>query len=74
MTKIGDQIKYLRKERGLTQKALALQSGLSFSFINQVESGKESIRLDALARLAIAFGYEIRLVKKNEPKAKDLGE
>jgi len=60
---IGDQIKSLRKARGLTQRELALQSGLSFSFINQLERGKQSVRLDALMRLAVVFGYEVSLVK-----------
>lgn len=60
---IGDQIKALRKARGLTQRELALQSGLSFSFINQIERGKQSVRLDALSRLASVFGYEVSLVK-----------
>lgn len=60
---IGDQIRALRKARGLTQRELALQSGLSFSFINQIERGKPSVRLDALSRLASVFGYEVSLVK-----------
>ena len=68
MMKIGEQLKRLRKEKGLTQKELANRSGLSFSFINQVEGGKESVRLDVLSRLAEAFGYEIRLVKRGSEK------
>ena len=60
---IADHIKALRKARGLTQRELALQSGLSFSFINQLERGKQSVRLDALMRLAAVFGYEVGLIK-----------
>jgi len=70
---IGDHIKSLRKARGLTQRELALQSGLSFSFINQLERGKQSVRLDALMRLAEVFGYEVSLVKAPRPtKVRDL--
>ena len=64
MTTVGEQIKRLRKERHLTQKELALHSGLSFSFINQLERGKASVRLDAINQLAELFGYEVELVKK----------
>ena len=69
---IGDHFKSLRKARGLTQRELALQSGLSFSFINQLELGKQSVRLDALMRLAAVFGYEVSLVKAL-PTAKSQG-
>jgi len=60
---IGDQLRQLRKKRGLTQSELALQTGLSYSFINQVERGKQSVRLDSLSRLAAVFGFEIGLIK-----------
>lgn len=63
MTQIHEQLKAMRKERGLTQKDLALQSGLSFSFINEMEKGKPTIRLDALSKLAAVFGYELTLTK-----------
>ena len=66
LTPISERIKSLRKERRLTQKELALQSGVSFSFINQVEGGKQSIRLDTLSQLAEVFGYEVALVRKTE--------
>jgi y4mF family transcriptional regulator len=62
---IGQQIKQLRLDRGLTQQELALQSGLSFSFINQLERGKQTVRMDAVNKLAELFGYEINLVRKN---------
>lgn len=60
---IGEQLRQLRKDRGLTQSELALQTGLSYSFINQVERGKQSVRLDSLSRLAAVFGFEIGLIK-----------
>ncbi len=61
---IAEQIKQLRKSRKLTQKELARQSGVSFSFINELEGGKQSIRLDILSQLADLFGFEVSLVKK----------
>jgi transcriptional regulator with XRE-family HTH domain len=47
----------------MSQRELALQSGLSFSFINELERGKPSVRLDAVSRLAAVFGYEVTLSK-----------
>lgn len=64
MAKISEQIRHLRNERGLTQHDLALQSGLSYSFINQLERGKASVRMDALAKLADVFGLEVTLTPK----------
>jgi y4mF family transcriptional regulator len=50
-------IRNLRAERGLTQQELAEQAGVSFSFINQVEGGKQTLRLDVLNKLLSIFGY-----------------
>ncbi|MBP6218381.1 MAG: helix-turn-helix transcriptional regulator [Oligoflexales bacterium] len=73
MSKIAEQIRSMRKSRKLTQKELALQSGVSFSFINQLERGKASVRLDIVNQLAEMFGYEVQLVKM-EPRDIDLGD
>lgn len=37
---VGDNIRRLRLKAGLTQEELALRSGLSQGYINQIESGK----------------------------------
>ncbi|MBI4404476.1 MAG: helix-turn-helix transcriptional regulator [Deltaproteobacteria bacterium] len=67
---IGKRVKELRKKRGLTQAELARQSGVSYSFINEVEGGKKSVRLDRLNQLLSLFGYETGIVRiesgKNE--------
>lgn len=39
---LSRNIKIFRKEAGLTQKALANQSGLSFSMISKLESGEQT--------------------------------
>ena len=40
---VGDNIRMLRERVRLTQEELALKSGLSQGYINQLESGKEGI-------------------------------
>lgn len=48
-----------RKRNGLTQAELADIAGVSDRFIRDVEHGKASIRLDALARLLSVFGARL---------------
>ncbi|PSL41611.1 XRE family transcriptional regulator [Planomicrobium soli] len=52
---MGVILKNLRKERKLTLKALAEQTGVSISFLSQVERGKSSATLESLRRFADAL-------------------
>ena len=70
----GRLVRALRKEYKLSQQELADQAGLSYSFVNQVENGKETVRLDALNKLLIVFGYHmapIRISRQNQKGEKD---
>lgn len=60
---VGALIRNLRKKRHLTQQELADQAGVSFSFINQVERGKKTVRLDALNKLLLVFDYKMAPVR-----------
>ncbi len=55
MTKAGDRIKSLRKERKLTLLTLAEATGLSKSAINRWENNKADINGEAIVKLAIFF-------------------
>lgn len=46
----------LRLARGLTQEALAEQSGLSYKFVGEVERGGANPTLDTIESLASALG------------------
>ena len=48
----GLKIKQLRHERGLSLSALAKKSGLSVSYLNEIESGKKYPKADKIAELA----------------------
>jgi len=53
---VGNRLKNLRKERNLTLKYLAEKTGVSISFLSQVERGKSSVTLESLKKIADALG------------------
>jgi len=59
---IGQRIKALRKERELSQSALALRMGLTQQAIGKWETGKSSPDYHMLVRLAHALGVEPELL------------
>lgn len=48
-----------RKEMGFTQQDLAIRSGLSLHFIQNLEQGKESLRMDKVNELLNFFNAEL---------------
>ncbi|WP_330229323.1 helix-turn-helix domain-containing protein [Nocardia sp. NBC_00508] len=53
---LGERLKSLRKRRGLTQRELADNSGVSLSLIRKLEQGdRAAARLETLRKLAIAL-------------------
>ncbi|WP_432839883.1 helix-turn-helix domain-containing protein [Dactylosporangium sp. CA-092794] len=54
-TLVGARMRQFRKERGLTLRGLATQSGLSIGFLSQVERGISAISLTALNGVAAAL-------------------
>ncbi|MBR3469673.1 MAG: helix-turn-helix transcriptional regulator [Lachnospiraceae bacterium] len=58
MNKIADFIKTERKKAGLTQEEFALRSGLGLRFVQELERGKETVRLDKVNQALRMFGME----------------
>ena len=59
---VGENIKRIRKEKGITQKQLASASGLSVTSIQYYECGKFKPKIEQVERLASAMGiapYEL---------------
>ncbi|MFI1562220.1 helix-turn-helix domain-containing protein [Streptomyces sp. NPDC020490] len=52
---IGDRIRAVRRERGLTQEALAETAGMDRQAINRIEQGHQSALVDNLIRIADAL-------------------
>ena len=59
LEKIGRLIQEARQNRNLTQTELAEKIGTSQSAINRIESGKQNITLEMLARISDELSSEI---------------
>ena len=60
--KIGEKLKFLRNERDYTLKQLAALTGISISFISDIENGRRIPGLEYLGMLADGLGvsaYEL---------------
>ena len=55
---IGEFVKQKRKEVGITQEEFALRSGLSLSFVRNLEQGKTNLLLDKVNVALRMFGME----------------
>ncbi|WP_026881795.1 helix-turn-helix domain-containing protein [Clostridium akagii] len=59
MTRVGEKIKLLREQNGMTQKALAKKLGVSESFINEIELGRKVASDGVISRISKIFGKEL---------------
>jgi len=56
---LGKRIAYLRKERHLSQLQLGLVSGLTKSYLSDLERGRRNPTLKILNKIAIALGVTL---------------
>lgn len=60
--RLGERIRTLREQRGLTREQLAAAAGLSAVYVKKLEAGeRRSPSLPALERLARALGATLHL-------------
>jgi transcriptional regulator with XRE-family HTH domain len=57
--RVGERVRELRADRGLTQLQLAERSGISRPSIANVEAGRQNVSLRQLCALATALGVEV---------------
>ena len=60
----GEAIRKKRKEQGLTQKTVSDMTGISCSFISDVENGKETVELGKAVFLANILGLDIEIISR----------
>ena len=56
---LGQRLRAVREQRGLSQEMLGQRAGLSGKFIGEVERGRKSISIDSLYRVAAALGIPL---------------
>ena len=57
---LGQRLRALRKQRGLSQERLGERSSLSGKFIGEVERGEKSISIDSLSHVSVALEIPLR--------------
>ena len=67
---LGERIKYIRNSLEWTQDRLAQESGLSKSFISEVENDKANIGGENLLRIANSLNTSLDYLMKGEPESK----
>ncbi|MDM8519501.1 helix-turn-helix transcriptional regulator [Anaerolineales bacterium HSG6] len=67
MQRFGEKLRALRKQRGLTLKALALELGLSaHGYISELESGKKRPTTEFVLNASRLFDVSIDQLLKDE--------
>ena len=63
MTTIGERIRQLRKQSNLTQRALARQVGMNFTYLSRIENDRldadQTPREDTLKAIATALSADV---------------
>ncbi len=57
--KLGQRIKYLRNEKGLSQEKFALSIDMDRTYYASVESGKRNISINNIQKIANGFGITL---------------
>lgn len=65
--RIGDEIRSMRTRRDWTEAELAERAGLGRMVISRAERGEARIDLDALQRIALAFGRTLTVTFGRDP-------
>lgn len=66
---IGDRLRRIRRDQGMTQEELAERSGLSRELIAKIEQGRrQSVRLTTLGQLAQALDVPLSQLADNRPR------
>lgn len=57
---VGNRIRALRKQRGLSQEKLALKAGIDRTYLAGIETGNRNATLLSLEKVAIALDISMR--------------
>ncbi|MDQ7042466.1 MAG: helix-turn-helix transcriptional regulator [Sulfurimonas sp.] len=66
LSEIGNKVRVLRKEKGMSQETLAKMVGLSRNTLSKLENGYiANISIVALDRVLNKLGYELEIKSRN---------
>lgn len=65
-TIFAENIKRLRKERGMSQEDLAFESGLHRTYISGIERGIRNVGLDNIGVIAKALGVDADVLLRSD--------
>lgn len=74
LAKLGQHIKALRRNRGLTQSALAQRAGVTRLKVIAIEAGAETVAIGSYAKVAAALGAELDVSPATRPTLEELSE
>jgi transcriptional regulator with XRE-family HTH domain len=57
--KVGERIRLLRQQRGISQEQLAFKAGITPSYLGQIERGEKSPTIDSLDKVATALNVTL---------------
>lgn len=58
-SKLGERIRQLRKNKGLSQEKFALQINMDRTYLASVEMGKRNISIENIAKIANGLGITL---------------
>ena len=59
LERLGDNVRKIRKDRGLSQERLALQADIDRSYISQLERGTRNVAFENILKIARALGVSL---------------
>jgi transcriptional regulator with XRE-family HTH domain len=69
---VGQRLRVLREQRGISMRELARLSGLSANALSMIERKRTSPSVSTLSKLATALGIPIMMFFRNEPRREDI--
>ncbi|GEO80485.1 short-chain fatty acyl-CoA regulator family protein [Pararhodospirillum oryzae] len=63
---LGERLRHLREDRGLSQAALARRLGISASYLNQIERDQRPLSAAVALRINAVLGVDLRVVSHEE--------
>ena len=70
---VGQCLRAMRQNRGLTQLALAKRAGVTRLKVIAIEAGRDSVAAGSYARVAAALGAELQALPMLRPTLDELG-